>query len=144
MLEEVFLGDTVTVVNTRMNFRKQAKVVSYEWDALLEQYNKVELGDFMPTLAASVTLGVNSGKAAGTEADYVLSLISGGITIIEDTLYVCVDGTDYTVADRLFAFNAEGLRHFKRDAETGEETWTTLIDTDGNFILPETEEEETT
>ncbi len=143
-LEEVFLGDTVTVVNERMNFRKQAKVISYEWNCLLERYDKVELGDFMPTLASSVTLGVNSGKAAGTEADYVLSLISGGITIIDDTLYVCVDGTDYTTADRLFVFNAEGLQHLKRDAETGEEIWTTLIDPDGNFILPEEEMEETT
>lgn len=46
VLEEVFLGDMVTVINTKMGFRKQAKVISYEWDCLLEQYNEVELGDF--------------------------------------------------------------------------------------------------
>ena len=50
VLEEVFLGDMVTVINTKMGFRKQAKVISYEWDCLLEQYNEVELGDFIPTL----------------------------------------------------------------------------------------------
>ena len=66
VLEEVFLGDMVTVINTKMGFRKQAKVISYEWDCLLEQYNEVELGDFIPTLAASVTSGVKSGSLASS------------------------------------------------------------------------------
>lgn len=68
VLEEVFLGDMVTVINTKMGFRKQAKVISYEWDCLLEQYNDVELGDFIPTLAASVTSGVKSGSLASSAA----------------------------------------------------------------------------
>lgn len=66
VLEEVFLGDMVTVINTKMGFQKQAKVISYEWDCLLEQYNDVELGDFIPTLASSVTSGVKSGSLAST------------------------------------------------------------------------------
>lgn len=66
VLEEVFLGDMVTVINTKMDFQKQAKVISYEWDCLLEQYNEVELGDFIPTLAASVTSGVKSGSLASS------------------------------------------------------------------------------
>lgn len=66
VLEEVFLGDMVTVINTKMGFQKQAKVISYEWDCLLEQYNDVELGDFIPTLAASVTSGVKSGSLASS------------------------------------------------------------------------------
>lgn len=66
VLGEVFLGDMVTVINTKMGFRKQAKVISYEWDCLLEQYNDVELGDFIPTLAASVTSGVKSGSLASS------------------------------------------------------------------------------
>lgn len=68
VLEEVFLGDMVTVINTKMGFRKQAKVISYEWDCLLERYNDVELGDFIPTLAASVTSGVKSGSLASSAA----------------------------------------------------------------------------
>ena len=66
VLEEVFLGDMVTVINTKMDFQKQAKVISYEWDCLLEQYNEVELGDFIPTLSASVTSGVKSGSLASS------------------------------------------------------------------------------
>ena len=68
VLEEVFLGDMATVINTKMGFRKQAKVISYEWDCLLEQYNDVELGDFIPTLAASVTSVVKSGSLASSAA----------------------------------------------------------------------------
>ena len=68
VLEEVFLGDMVTVTNTKKGFQKQAKVISYEWDCLLEQYNDVELGDFIPTLAASVTSGVKSGSLASSAA----------------------------------------------------------------------------
>lgn len=68
VLEEVFLGDMVAVTNTKMDFQKQAKVISYEWDCLLEQYNDVELGDFIPTLAAAVTSGVKSGSLASSAA----------------------------------------------------------------------------
>lgn len=68
VLEEVFLGDMVTVINTKMGFRKRAKVISYEWDCLLEQYNDVELGDFIPTLASAVTSGVKSGSLASSAA----------------------------------------------------------------------------
>ena len=67
-LEEVFLGDIVTIINQKMNFAKKARVISYEWDCLLERYNEVELGNFMPTLAASVTSGVRSGSLASTAA----------------------------------------------------------------------------
>lgn len=64
ILEEVQLGDIVTVIHNKMNFAKRARVISYEWDCILEQYNEVELGDFMPTLASSVTSGVRSGSLA--------------------------------------------------------------------------------
>ena len=67
-LEEVFLGDIVTIINQKMNFAKKARVISYEWDCLLEKYNEVELGDFMPTLASSVTSGVRSGSLASAAA----------------------------------------------------------------------------
>lgn len=67
-LEEVFLGDIVTIINQKMNFAKMARVISYEWDCLLQRYNEVELGDFMPTLASSVTSGVRSGSLASAAA----------------------------------------------------------------------------
>lgn len=65
-LEQVFLGDTVTVINQKMNFSKKAKVISYEWNCLMDRYDEVELGDFMPSLAASVTSGARSGSVASS------------------------------------------------------------------------------
>ena len=91
VLEEVFLGDMVTVINTRMGFRKQAKVISYEWDCLLEQYNDVELGDFIPTLAASVTSGVKSGSLASSayiNAASVMTLLQQHLNDFENPHHV--------------------------------------------------------
>lgn len=91
VLEEVFLGDMVTVINTRMGFQKQAKVISYEWDCLLEQYNEVELGDFIPTLAASVTSGVKSGSLASSayiNAASVMTLLQQHLNDFENPHHV--------------------------------------------------------
>lgn len=132
-LEEVRLGDTVTVINTRMGFSKRAKVISYKWDCLLGQYEQVELGDFMPTLVSSVTDGEKSYKfaiEASTEVKNVISIISGRIAITETNLYVAVDTADYLTSDRLFRFGAEGLQ-FTDGRIDGK--WQTLITPDGKF-----------
>lgn len=65
-LEKVFLGDTVTVVNQKMGFSKKAKIISYEFDAILGRYNKIELGDFSPTVTSPITRGANAGDIANT------------------------------------------------------------------------------
>lgn len=63
-LEEVKLGDTVTIINQKMGFVKKAKVISYKYDALLNRYNEIELGDFSPTISNPITKGANSGSTA--------------------------------------------------------------------------------
>lgn len=85
MLEEVQLGDIVTVIHNKMNFSKRARVISYEWDCLLEQYNEVELGDFMPTLASSVTSGVRSGSLASAAAVNASAVMAALQTHLSDT-----------------------------------------------------------
>lgn len=67
-LETVHLGDVVTVINSKMGFSKKAKVISYEYDALRQRYNAIELGDFLPTLVTSVTTGT-SGQVIATSAN---------------------------------------------------------------------------
>lgn len=130
VLEDVQLGDVVTIVNQKMNFSKQAKVISYKWDSLLEQYDTVELGDFVPTLVSSVSTGSKSyavAASASTEAKQILSLISGNITIRDNYLYVAIDSTDYTASDRLFRFGVNGLEY---SSDKGA-NWKTLITADG-------------
>ena len=64
ILEEVYLGDVVTVINQKMNFSKKAKVISYKYDAILKRYNKIELGDFLPSIYGSVTTGTTAQATA--------------------------------------------------------------------------------
>ncbi len=74
VLEEIFLGDVVTVVNKKMNFSKKAKVISYEYDSLLKRYNKIELGDFLPSIYSSVTTGANAQVTANSASAAVTQL----------------------------------------------------------------------
>ena len=74
VLEEIYLGDVVTVVNRKMNFSKKAKVISYEYDSLLKRYNKIELGDFLPSIYSSVTTGANAQVTANSASAAVTQL----------------------------------------------------------------------
>ena len=74
VLEEIYLGDVVTVVNKKMNFSKKAKVISYEYDSLLKRYNKIELGDFLPSIYSSVTTGANAQVTANSASAAVTQL----------------------------------------------------------------------
>ena len=134
VLEDVQLGDVVTVINSKMGFHKKAKVISYRWDALQDKYERVELGDFVETLATSVTSGeksLNTAVAASTEAKQIYSLISGRTTITADGLYICVDSTILNEATKVFHFGANGLRY----SSTGiNGTWKTIIDADGTVV----------
>ena len=136
-LEDVRLGDMVTVINSKMGFSKRAKVISYAWDCLREQYEKVELGDFLPTLASAVTNGTKSYRVAveaGLEAKNAIAMLSGRIAITEQHFYVAVDTEDYLTSDRLFRFGEEGLQ-FTESGIDGD--WRTLISPDGEFVLTE-------
>lgn len=133
ILEKVFLGDLVTVTNSKMNFSKKAKVISYVWDCLLERYNEVELGDFIADLTSSVTSGeksLSTALGASTEVKQVLNLISGNITIANNTLYICVNNANYMLATKLFRWGTGGLQ-FSSTGING--TWKTIINADGNL-----------
>ncbi len=134
VLEKVQLGDVVTVSNVKMGFHKKAKVISYEWDCLLDQYNEVELGDFVADLTSSVTSGeksLSTAVSASTEVKQVYGLISGKITIDSTGLYICVDGTSTADATKVFHFGNYGIR-FSATGTNG--NWTTIIDSEGNII----------
>ena len=134
VLEEVQLGDVVTVSNVKMGFHKKAKVISYEWDCLLERYNEVELGDFVADLTSSVTSGeksLSTAVSASTEVKQVYGLITGKVTINDGGLYICVDGNSFDTATKLFHFGKYGLR-FSATGTNG--SWTTIIDSEGSVL----------
>ncbi|WMI81954.1 phage tail spike protein [Anaerotignum sp. MB30-C6] len=141
VLEEVQLGDVVTVSNIKMGFHKKAKVISYEWDSLLERYKRVELGDFVADLTSSITSGEKSlstavsakstATTAATDAQTALDRISRKVTINNEGLYICVDTNSLDTATKVFHFGSYGLRH----SSTGVNgTYKTIIDGDGNLV----------
>lgn len=132
-LEQVYLGDVVAVRNKKMGFAKKAKVISYEWDCILGRYNKIELGDFLPSIYNSITTGVSSGAVAmtaNTDVKQVYSLISGTATVNSNGLYICIDGADINTATKLFWFGKNGLQ-FSSNGLAG--AWKTIIDSNGNI-----------
>lgn len=85
VLEEVYLGDVVTVVNKKMNFSKKAKVISYEYDAMLKRYNKIELGDFLPSIYSSVTTGTTA-KTTANSASAAVTQLATTVTQMQEQL----------------------------------------------------------
>ena len=85
VLEEVYLGDVVTVVNRKMNFSKKAKVISYEYDTMLKRYNKIELGDFLPSIYGSVTTGTTA-KATANSASVAVTQLATTVTGLQEQL----------------------------------------------------------
>lgn len=53
-LENIQLGDTVRVINKRMGVDMTARVIEYEWDVLADEYSKVTIGNFRPTLVTTI------------------------------------------------------------------------------------------
>ncbi|AMJ40706.1 phage tail spike protein [Anaerotignum propionicum] len=134
VLEEVQLGDVVTVSNVKMGFHKKAKVISYEWDCLLEQYNEVELGDFVADLTSSVTSGeksLSTAVSASTEVKQVINLVNGVATITSQGLYICIDTNSIDTATKIYHFGNSGLR-FSSTGIKG--TYKTILDTNGNRV----------
>lgn len=131
-LEQVFLGDVVTVYNPKMGFSKKAKVISYEYDCLMERYDSIELGDFSPSITTAITSGAQSGAVAmgaSTEAKQIYSLISGICSIGVDGLTICVDGNTPESSQKRFHFGQQGLRY----TSNGGGSWITLIDQNGQI-----------
>ena len=134
VLEEVQLGDVVTVSNVKMGFHKKAKVISYEWDCLLEQYKEVELGDFVADLTSSVTSGeksLSTAVSASTGVKQVFNLVNGVATITSQGLYICIDTNSIDTATKIYHFGSSGLR-FSSSGING--TYKTILDTNGNRV----------
>ncbi|MDO4710611.1 MAG: phage tail spike protein [Peptostreptococcaceae bacterium] len=133
-LENVQLGDVVTVINTKRNFRKKATVISYRWDCMLQKYREVELGDHVRDITSSISnvdKSIHVANVAMTESKQVLQAISGKIAIAEGVLYIAVDGNDYKDATKVFKFGAGGLQYSSSGYQG---SYKTIINNEGNVV----------
>lgn len=54
-LEDIKLGDIVTIYNKKMNFSKKAKVISYTYNCISNSFESVILGDFLNILTDAIS-----------------------------------------------------------------------------------------
>lgn len=132
-LQDVGLGDMVTIINSKMGFHKTAKVISYEYDSIMGVYTSMELGEFEPVITTAISSGAKSAVVAGEAKNIAQSttlLINGIATLTDKGLYICVDSTNINTAKRVFWFGQNGLRY--TDQFSGDSsTWETVITNSG-------------
>lgn len=150
-LERVRLCDTVHVLYPEMNVSISAKVVRVVWDALLERYKLIELGDARSSLSSTITKAAtatvkaavhglptrSSVQAAIEEATAVITGSSGGHLVIkmdandEPSELLIMDTTDENTAVQVLRINMDGIG-FSSNGVNG--PFTTAWTLDGHFV----------
>lgn len=131
LLERVQLCDTVTVIYTDLGVRVTAKVIEVVWDALLERYSKMELGNAKVSFASTI-LQTTEERIAKAVSDlpttsmmeqaieHATDLITGGlggyVVINRDANgypneLLIMDTPDKNTAVNVWRWNSGGLGH---------------------------------
>ncbi len=117
-LEDIKLGDIVTIYNKKLNFSKKAKVIKYSYNCLTNRYNDIQLGDFLTLLTDTVTSNektsrnvtgaITASNTAINTAIAVSEKLNQYIQIIDDSLLV-LDTQDINTAKTIYKFNKTGI-----------------------------------
>lgn len=150
-LERVCLCDTVTVYYTNLGVRATAKVIKVVWDALLEKYKTIELGQAKSSFAdtiigavdnklAEAIANVPTTSAMQAAIDNATSLITGGmgghIVFLYDadgkpTDMLVMDTDDVNTAVHVLRINVNGIG-FSSTGVSG--TYSSAWTLDGAFV----------
>lgn len=146
-LERVKLCDTVTVEYTDLGVNATAKVIKVVWDALLERYDSIELGDARTSFADVITAETDEKLAdipntsmMDAAIEKATSLITGGmgghIVFLYDadgkpTDMLIMDTDDVNTAVHVLRFNVNGIG-FSSTGVSG--TYTSAWTLDGAFV----------
>lgn len=150
-LERVQLCDIVTIIYTALGVQAEAKVIKVVWNALLDRYDEIELGDAKSNFADTVLSEVNDtlgniidniptmSNVQGA-IDHATQLITGGlgghVVIVQDangqpTEILIMDTADTSTAVNVLRINVNGIG-FSHTGVNG--TYTTAWTLDGNFV----------
>lgn len=125
LLERVLLGDTITVVFPKMHVDARSRVVSVEYDSILERYDHVTLGKVKSNLADTIIQQKQEieKKPTVTVMQSIASSLASAITGAKggcvrqldtngdgmpDEWYIA-DNPDPNLAIKVWRFNYEGL-----------------------------------
>lgn len=110
-LEEVFLGDTVTVLIKKLNLKKQAKVIKYSYDGLANRYNSITIGEFVPILTSVITrtsVQVGTINNVSNQVGRIETQLSDKVRIINGELFI-LDNANINNARTIYRFNEQGI-----------------------------------
>lgn len=121
VLEKVYLGDTVGVFHENLNIQMNAKVVSYEFDALSKRYNKISIGNVQIKYGETQRKYVEQVRAETTtaleqaiiNATLLITGNSGGYVVfrpVEKPQEILImDTPDISTAQKVWRWNLSGL-----------------------------------
>lgn len=121
-LEDVFIGDTVTILVKKLGIVKQAKVIKYSFNSLSQSYDSITIGEFKPILTNTISQSANKIDGLTTSVgnisemtnnlqDTVATLenkLNGKIQIVNDELLI-LDNKNITQARTIYKFNSKGI-----------------------------------
>lgn len=110
-LEEVFLGDTVTILIKKLNLKKQAKVIKYVYNSLANSYDSITIGEFVPILTNLITktsTQASSISSVTSAVDKIENQLNNKVKIINGELIV-LDNTNISSAKVVYKFNDKGI-----------------------------------
>ena len=126
-LETVYLCDTVNVYFEKLGVNATAKVITTEWDALLDKYNSIELGSARASLSSTIVAQEKALQSYSTTSvmqqaiNNATSLITGNkggyVVIHEDELtgepyeILIMDTNDINTATNVWRWNQGGWGH---------------------------------
>lgn len=151
IFERVELGDTIKVEFAAMGVSSTARCVKTVYNALLERYDNVELGEVKKGLADTISsqtssiidISKNSGvssavKAAIIAATEAITGQQGGSVILHDTRggnkpneLLFLDNDDISQAQKVWRFNLSGFGYSSNGYEG---PFTTAITRDGSIV----------
>lgn len=110
-LEEVFLGDTVTILIKKLNLKKQAKVIKYVYNSLANSYDSITIGEFVPILTNLITKTSTQASNISnvtSAVDKIENQLNNKVKIINGELIV-LDNTNISSAKVVYKFNDKGI-----------------------------------
>lgn len=100
------IGDTVEVIDERLNVNLMTNVISFEYDCILKKYTEIEFGNFKKSLSGFANSVISSAtQSAKDEVNKNIPIISDtvtqNITGSFSSSYVQYDGTKILILDSI-------------------------------------------
>lgn len=120
ILEQIFLGDIVSINSLKLNIDIEARLIKYKYDCLQEKYVELEIGDYSKSeysilnkLEDKITkknkVEIDILKIAQTEASNLIKGALGGYVVKRENELLIMDTDNIATAKKVWRWNQNGL-----------------------------------